>query len=167
MTSKVLVGKILTAHGIKGEIKVLPYTDSTGDFCEIKNLHIINSHYEVQNSRPMGKMALIKLKDIDNRDSALNLKGDIFAERIDLPDKVGRYYINDILGFSLICNGIDEGILSEIVNYGTIVDTYFVKSKNGNYSFPALQEVIEEIDLDKKRIVLNEKELKKVRVYEI
>lgn len=167
MIDNVLVGKILTAHGIKGEIKILPYTDSTEDFCRIKNLFINGVHYEVESSRPIGERVLLKLKGIDDRDSALSLKGNLFVDRIDLPDKVGRYYVHDILGFSVICGGIFEGFLREIMNYGNSVDIYFVESDKGNYSFPALQEVIEKIDIDNKKIILIEKELEKVRVYEV
>ncbi len=161
-----LVGYVVRAHGIAGEIKVSPYTDTPEDFCKIPNFVINGIKYNNKTSRIMQDNVLLKLDGVTNRNMAEEIRGEIYAERQSLPALKGRYYITDIIGFDIFCETKRMGVLSEVLKISS-VDTYVVSCDKNSFSFPALMSVIEKIDIDSRRIYVNELELNKVIVYEV
>ena len=41
------IGKILKAHGIRGEVKIESFLDSPDCFANVKNIFIDNNHFEI------------------------------------------------------------------------------------------------------------------------
>ena len=59
------------------------------------------------------------------------------------------------------------GTLNEVLDYTGTVDTYSVKLNNGKYLlFPALKAVLNNIDIENKKIYLNKDKLEEVGIYE-
>lgn len=165
MSENILIGKVISAHGIKGELKISPLTDSIEVFLKIKKCIIDNVLFDIEKSRDANGTIIVKLKNISTRNLAETLKGDVFARKDQIPLEEGRFFISDIIGFLVVAGDIELGALTEVYSFGT-VDTYFVSGERGNFSFPALKEVILEIDLSKKVILLDENQLRRVIVYE-
>lgn len=164
--NQLAVGKIVSAHGLRGEIKVITFTDTPEDFCLIPFIYISRKKYEREKARVADGFVLLKLSEINDRNSAERLKGDIFAQRADITFNKDRFYVIDIIGASVISAGQLIGTIVEVLKYG-FVDTYVVDAQTGNFSFPALEMVIEKIDIANNAIYVNEDELAKVMVYEI
>lgn len=164
--SKVLVGYVIRAHGIDGELKVIPNTDTPEDFCKIPKFLINDIAYVNKSSRIAQDYILLRLEGVTDRNIAELIRGEIFADRQSLPVLVDKYYIVDLIGSEIISGTNKLGVLRDVLKVSS-VDTYVVSCDNNSFSFPALIEVIERIDINNKQIFINEEELKKVIVYEI
>ena len=80
MTEKLTVfriGQIVNTQGLKGEVRVYPYTDDINRFDELEYFYIdknLNNKYEVERVRYKGNMVIMKIKDIDSIELAEKLK---------------------------------------------------------------------------------------------
>lgn len=162
------VGKILKAHGIRGDVKAESYMDTPASFSEIKKLFVDGKELAVERAKVAGNFVLIKFKGVDTMNDAELLRGKLLsAEKTDLPDPgQNRYYIGDLLG-SKVCDeeGTVLGTLKEILQYGS-ADVYLLKTDKGTVMFPYVGEVIKEISPEGKTITVRRREFEKVAVYE-
>ena len=93
---RILVGKIVAAQGIKGELRVQTFTESPDDLAKFKT--------GVKFVRAAGPNAAIcKIDGVDDRTAAEKLRGrELFIDRSDLPKlKKGEHYIADLIGMSV------------------------------------------------------------------
>lgn len=160
MQKRLEVGQIVNIFGIRGEVKVNPFTDDIKRFDELKNIYVRtkggSTSYQIENVKYHKNMVLLKLKGIDSIESAEKLRN-AFLE-IDREDAVpleeGTYYIADLIGLEVYT---DEGKLlgkvDDIYNTGG-KDIYVVKDELGKQILlPGIEEVIKEVILDDKIIV--------------
>ncbi len=161
------IGKAIRAHGVRGDIKVFYGLDQV-EMKSIKAVCINSAKYTVEKIGFGNGCAYLKLKNVNDRDVADALRGDIFVDdenRPMLPD--GTYYVDDLIGLNIVVNDETKGVLREILQYGA-ADVYCVDGVDGNKSFmfPHKLGVITKYDLPNKCIILNFDELEKVAVYE-
>ncbi len=156
----VLIGKIINTHGIKGEVKIFPYTDDINNFSYLKTIYLdenLTDKYEIIKNRVSKNVIISKLKNVDDMNEAEKLKDRyIYVKRDSLQQlEEGTYYINDILGFCV--KTIDNeilGTLNYVFNSGAN-DVYEVKTKNDKFIYlPAIKDVIKKVDIDKKEIIV-------------
>lgn len=162
------VGKILKAHGIRGDVKAESYMDTPASFSALKTLYTEGKEFPLEKAKPAGNFVLLKFKGVDTMNEAEKLRGKLlFAKKEDLPDPgKGRYYIDDLLG-SRVCDeeGAVLGILKDILQYGS-ADVYLLETDKGTVMFPYVGEVIREISTERKTITVCRREFGKVAVYE-
>jgi 16S rRNA processing protein RimM len=152
------VGKIVGAHGVKGNIKVYSYAESLSVFNPGSLILLINpkgfeKSYKIKWVKPHGKLTLLSLKGVENRNSVETLIGSVFfIERANLPEpEDGSYYWVDIIGISVF-TADDEyiGLVESIIPTGSN-DVFVVRDPNKVHDnetlIPALGSVILEIDL--------------------
>lgn len=160
MQKRLEIGQIVNTFGIKGEIKVVPFTDDINRFDELKKVYVKTRKddklYKVENVRYHKNMVLIKLEGIENPEQAELLKNAYLEiDREDaIPLKEGQYFIVDLIGLDVYT---DEGTLlgkvDDIYNTGAN-DIYVVKDELGKQILlPGIKEVIKEVKLDDKIIV--------------
>lgn len=155
------VGKIVGAHGVKGNIKVYSYAESLSVFKPGSLILLINpkgleKSYKIRWVKPHGKLALLALEGIENRNSVKALMDSVFViERSHLPEpEDGSYYWLDIIGISVFTTH-DEylGVVESIIPTGSN-DVFVVRDPNKVHDnetlIPALGSVILEIDLKRK-----------------
>ena len=159
--SKLEVGKIINTHGLRGEVKVISWTDSPEDFENIKSvyahiksdeqlLHINGIKYQKNN-------LIIKFKEIDSIDSAEQYKNAILsADRSELPPlPEGSHYIADLIGCE-IYNAENEkiGVLSDVFPAGGR-DVYEIKRDGLKPLLLSVSdETVKNIDTDNKKITV-------------
>jgi len=93
---KILVGKIVAAQGVKGELRVQTFTESPDDLAKFNT--------GVKFVRAAGPNAAICRMDfVADRSAAEKLRGrELFINRSDLPKlKKGEHYIADLIGMSV------------------------------------------------------------------
>lgn len=155
---KLEVGQIVNTFGIKGFVKVKPFTDDITRFKALKKIYIKNEQHEIEEVKFHKNMVLLKLKGIDTIEQAEMLRN-CYIE-IDRKDGVkldeNSYYIVDLLGLEVYQdNGKLLGILEDIYNTGSN-DIYVVKNEEGKQLLlPAISEVIKDIDLNAKKITVH------------
>ena len=162
MSSYLEIGQIVNTHGIKGMIKVKPFTDDIKEFEYFKKIYIENKtgrkEYKIDEVKYHKDMVILKLNGIDRIEDAENLKNSyIIISREDaIPLKENEYYIVDLLGLEVYTDdGILLGNLDDIYNTGSN-DIYVVKDELGKQILlPAISDVIKKIDIENKRIIVH------------
>ncbi len=156
------IGQIVNTFGIKGMVKVKPFTDDITRFDNLKKVYVETnknkSQYEIQEIKYHKEMVLIKFKGIDKIEEAELLRNSyIKVNRKDEPElEEGTYYIVDLIGLEVYSDKGDLlGKLDDIYNNGSS-DIYVVKNELGKQILlPAISDVIKEINLEEKKIVVH------------
>lgn len=159
------VGEVLKPQGIRGEIKVKPFTDDAEDFKRFKRIFLDGEEYKILSVRAGAGEVYLGLRGVHDRNAAELLRGKkITVPRDEAPEpEAGRYYIADLLE-SEVFTGDGEllGVLSDIRQAAT--DVYTLKSGDKEILFPAVRGVITQIDVENKRITVDKKRFTEVAV---
>ena len=156
------IGQIVNTFGIKGVVKVNPFTDDITKFEDLKKVIIATKRerkeYEIQEVKYHKNMVLLKLKGIDKIEEAETLRNAYLEiARSDEPElEEGTYYIVDILGLEVYTEE-DKllGKVEDIFNTGSN-DIYVVEDELGKQTLlPAIGEVVKKIDLENKKIIVH------------
>lgn len=149
---KITIGKITSAVGLKGEVKVYSYAASPDRFLSLERVFIEGKEYTVEHARTVKNMAVVKLSGIDDRDASERMRGKIVSmsdgELEELED--GAFYIRDLLGMRVINDDTDEeiGILKDILT-DRPQDIYVVETKdNAQVLIPGVKEFIRNTSLE-------------------
>jgi len=155
----IIIGKVVSTQGNKGEVKVLPLTDSTDRFKNLITIFLKNNNsrtaLNIEKIRIKEDMVILKLKDIENIEDAKMIVGSFLeVERenaIKLPKST--YFVFEIIGLEVYDEtNIFLGKVENVISTGSN-DVYIVKSKNKEELYiPAIREIVKNIDLEKKRI---------------
>ena len=156
------IGQIVNTFGIKGMVKVKPFTDDIRRFDELKTVYVeknsTKTEYEIEEVKYHKDMVLIKFKGIDKVEQAEMLRNSYLTVSRDSVEKLeeGRYYIVDLLGLEVYTDEqVLLGTLEDIFNTGSN-DIYVVKNKEGKQILlPAIQDVIKQIDMENKKIIVH------------
>jgi len=156
-----LAGKIIGAHGLKGNLKVYSFAESLsvfkpGSSILVKRARVREKTYEIRWARPHGKTILLSLKGIESRSLAESLiDSELFIEKSVLPElEEGTFYWADIIGLSVFTTSEKYiGQVESIISTGSN-DVYVVKDPGKNRDnetlIPALESVVLNIDLNLK-----------------
>ena len=145
-------GKIVTTHGIKGEVKIMPYCDSAELLAEFDRLFIGKNHDEiiVERARVQKNMVIAKLEGINTPEEAEKLRNKIlFMHRDDLELDDDTYFIQDLIGMEVKDADSDVlyGKISDVMQTGAN-DVYVVRGEEREYLVPAIADVVISTDLD-------------------
>lgn len=147
-----LVGKVVGVHGIRGEVKILPYGDC--DKKSWKELHLSKQGQtiicEVTANRPHKAVILTSLKGYNDRNSADELVGsDVFVDKTAVPLlPKGEYYHFQLQGMEVMTDqGKKVGVVTGIFPTGSN-DVYVVKGASGEILIPATNDVVLKIDVE-------------------
>ena len=162
MTKYLEIGQIVNTFGIKGMVKVKPFTDDITRFDKFKKVYIKNKNgkkeYEIEEVKYHKQMALIKFKGIENPEDANLLRESylIIDRENEEPLEEGTYYIVDLIGVEVYTDeGELLGTLKDIFNTGSN-DIYEVKDELGKQILlPAIADVIKEIDVKNRKIIVH------------
>lgn len=155
---KLEIGKIVNTFGIKGVVKVKPFTDDITRFEKLKEIYINNKIYEIQEVSYKKDMVFLKLKNIDTIEQA-NLLRDNYIE-IDRKDGIkleeGTYFIVDLIGCKVYTEDkVYLGKIDDVFNNGSH-DVYVVKSELGKQILlPAIKDIILNINIQEKKIIVH------------
>ncbi len=165
----ITIGKFISPFGVKGEIKVYPYSDFL-DRCTLLNEVIVEKRDQsetrlVTEARVYKNLWVLRLKGCDTREDAALLTGSLlkipFDQRLVLPE--GSYYFDEIIGLLAISvDGEKLGVVREVIQTGGN-DIYVVDRKNpsnedappAEIMVPALHSVVKEINLQKGFMLLD------------
>lgn len=144
------IGKIINTHGIKGELKVEPYTFDNKRFSKLKSVYVGNDLKEflIKKVR-VNNFVYITFEGFENINDVLNLKGlEIYIkdeDRLDLEED--QYYISDIIGKKVYDTEDNYiGILKNVLEYPAN-DIFIIESDDKSiYQIPAVKEFIKKID---------------------
>ena len=166
MKTEFTIGRVLRPRGIKGVVKIETYSENTSRLMHLRTLSVGGAHYRVEDASAEGNFLFAKLAGVDTPEDAEKLRGkEVKVARAELPPPPdGRVYIADILGSDVIVDGDRIGELVDVLQYGS-ADVYVVKLPEGSVSFPALKDVVKEIDAENGIIRLDGRMFERTAVY--
>ena len=161
-------GKIVSTHGIKGEVKVLPWADAPEFLLKFKTFYLAGAasgHPQtgepspldgrpvaaptalaVESARVQKTCVLLKFKGIDTVEDAQTLRDKIlYIARDDSHIPAGTVFHADLIGLPVRANGIEIGKIKEILSMPAS-DVWVVKGER-EYMIPHVKAFVPAIDL--------------------
>ena len=152
---KIYVGKVVSTHGIKGEIRILsdfPYKDRV--FCLHHKLIIQDKEYEIQSYRVHKGYDMVTLDDFhDINDVLFLLKQDVYVDKDSLSFNDNEVLDEDLIHYEVLTNDGKKGIIKEIFyasRDNKILRVFFDREVLIPYSSP----MILKIDKKNKQVIV-------------
>ncbi|PZP23859.1 ribosome maturation factor RimM [Pseudomonas kuykendallii] len=154
----IVLGKIFSVHGIRGEVKVYSFTDPVDNVLDYRRWTLRRDNevkqVELIGGRPQGKFLVAKLKGLDDRDVALTFAGfEICVPRSELPALgTDEYYWHQLEGLRVIDQlGQLFGVIDHLLETGAN-DVMVVKPCTGSLDdrerlLPYTEQCVQSIDL--------------------
>ena len=140
-------GEIVGTHGIRGEVKIMPWCDGPDFLKAFHSFYIEGTPYKVEAARVHKNMLLCKLQGIDDVSIAQTFKNKVVKiDRDSAPVAKGRVFIADLIGLPVYAEGEEIGTLKDVYS-GPANDVYIVKGKR-EYMIPAVSEFLEDVNPD-------------------
>ena len=132
-------GEIVSTHGVRGEVKVLPWLDCPEMLCEFDRCRIEGKDYKIEQCRVQKTCNLVKLNGIDTMEAAQLMRGKtVELYRDDIDEEV--IFAAELIGVEVFCAGEQIGKIVDVLDYpGNSV--YVVKGKH-EYMIPAVSAFI-------------------------
>ena len=139
-------GEIVSTHGVRGEMKVLPWADGPEFLCEFDRVRIGGKDYNVENCRVQKTCNLLKIEGVDTMEAAQAMRGKtVEIYRCDAPE--GLIFAVELMGMTVLCDGKEIGKITDVLDYpGNKV--YVVKGEK-EYMIPAVKAFILDTDMEK------------------
>lgn len=158
------IGQIINTHGIKGEVKIFPYTDDINKLTTIKAFYLdeyFKNSLNVVYIKIHKDFLIVKFKEINSVDEANLYKTKyLYIKRYEEKLEEDSYYVCDLIGLQVILINKDKtkkniGTLNYVFNTGAN-DIYEVLQEDNNKIYiPAIKDVINKVDIKNKKIYIN------------
>lgn len=143
-------GKIVTTHGVRGEMKLELWCDGVDFLKQVRHLYPTaqgGRAWNVASLRAQGQMALLRLEGVDDLDAARALRGQaLYFDRAEAVLPEGRWYVADLIGCEVrdAESGKVYGVVTSVDHPGA-QDIYTVKAPSGKeYMFPGVDAFLKE-----------------------
>ena len=138
-------GEIVSTHGVRGEMKVLPWADGPDFLCDFDRVRIAGKDYDVESCRVQKTCNLLKIKGVDTMEAAQAMRGKtVEIYRCDAPE--GLIFAAELIGMTVLSEGREIGKLTDVLDYpGNKV--YVVKGEK-EYMIPAVKAFILDTDME-------------------
>lgn len=138
-------GEIVNTHGIRGEMKILPWADSPEFLLDFNRIRIAGKDYIVEECRVQKTCNLLKIKGIDTVEDAQLFRGKVVEiYREDAPADI--IFAAELIGVDVLENGTAIGKITDVLDYpGNKV--YVVEGEH-RYMIPAVKAFVLSTDID-------------------
>jgi 16S rRNA processing protein RimM len=161
-TGRICLGRITSAHGLKGEVKAVVAVDDLETLETVGVIEVDTVSYQILAARFQKRNLILSLAEVQTREEAEKLAGkDIWIDSGRLPKLPdGEYYWFEVLGLEVFRadTGESVGRIKSIMPTPAH-DVYVVREQEIEYLIPAVAEVILSIDPDQGRVLIASKGL--------
>ena len=159
----ILLGKVIRSHGLDGILRIKSYARSEESFLYAGSVFLEPDRQEpvefkVLSIKPHKGLFLLKLLNIDSIEKADFYRGaNIYISEKRLKrDNEDEYFWYELKGIKVYLNtGKLIGRIKEIINTGSN-DIFVVKSDTSEILIPALQEIVESVDLENRQMIISD-----------
>ncbi|MCI8524456.1 MAG: 16S rRNA processing protein RimM [Oscillospiraceae bacterium] len=138
-------GEIVGTHGVRGELRVVPWADSPEFLLDFGTLYVDGAPCPVESARVHKTLVLVKLRGVDDLDAAQRLRGRrVQIDRAGFTPADGAVFIADLIGLPVLSGGAEIGRVADVLTMPGN-DVYVVRGEH-EYMIPAVREFVEEID---------------------
>ena len=156
-SSRLIIGKITAAHGVRGELTVFPLTDDARRFLKLKNAFLCDENADkeepctVKSARIDRDRVLLKLEGCEDRNKAETYKGRFLS--VDREDAVklkeGAFFIEDLKGLKVIDDARGElGTVKDVYKSGPKYIVMISRSGKQDLLVPFAKEILYNIDIE-------------------
>jgi 16S rRNA processing protein RimM len=155
------VGQIVSTHGIKGEVNLMPWADSPEFLKQFDVLYFdssLENPVKVEDVKIHGKMCILKLSGVDTVEDAQKLRNKVLiCSRDDIKQHSG-WFVKDLIG----CEVRDYNDKNLI--YGKITDVFSIASndvwtvtdnKGKEYLLPVNEENVREVSVENDLVLIS------------
>jgi 16S rRNA processing protein RimM len=156
----IVVGKVTKAHGLRGEVTVLPLTDNPDRFAPGGVVYLEDGRaLSIRDSRDNGARLLVTFEGVADRIAADALRGSMLVvPESDLPElPEGTYWPHQLEGCEVVtASGRSLGTIADVVA-NRANDIWITAGPDGEEILvPAIRQVIAEVDIAAKRVLVHE-----------
>ena len=156
------IGQIVNTNGLKGVVKVNPFTDDISKFEDLKYVYIQLKNelkkVKIEQVRYNKNQVLLKLEGIDSIEEAEKYRNFYLKTEKESQEALGEdtYYIVDLIGLDVYSDKNEYlGKIEDVFPTGSN-DVYVVKDNLGKQILiPAIADVVKEVDLKNKKMTIN------------
>jgi 16S rRNA processing protein RimM len=140
-------GQIVNTHGIRGEVKIVPWADSPEFLCQFSTLYIDGAPRKVRSARVHKGSVIALLDGVSDVNDAMLLKNKVVSiSRDDARLPEGSFFLADIIGLDVVDeSGAKLGVLADILS-PSVQKVYVVKGDR-DILIPAVPEFILETNV--------------------
>ena len=139
-------GEIVNTHGLRGEMKVLPWLDSPEDLCDFERCRIGGKEYAIEVCRVQKTCNLLKVRGIDTVEAAQAMRGKtVELYREDIDDEV--IFAAELIGMNVFCDGEQIGKIADVLDYPG--NKVYVVRGHYEYMIPAVSAFVLDTDMEK------------------
>ncbi|MBS4030972.1 MAG: 16S rRNA processing protein RimM [Clostridiales bacterium] len=163
MDQMATIGKVINTHGIRGGLKVLPFSDFPDRVKDLRRLFVQikgqRTPYPVVDAFVNGRYWVVFLNGVSTVEAAEELIGSLLeiplSERVTLPENA--FYLDEIIGLKVFTvDGDYLGPIKDVLQTGAN-DVYVIEregneSQNTDILIPALKSVVLNIDIKNERM---------------
>jgi 16S rRNA processing protein RimM len=158
----VVIGEVTRPHGLRGEVRVIPHTDRPERFEGLAECVLwepatdSRTRHRIAGVRRQGEAVLLSLVGCDSPEAAGALVGRLVAlpRTQALPPPPGHAYPWQLVGCRVVTE--DGGLVGELsgIEPSPAHDLWVVRGPEREHLIPAVPEIVREVDLDGKRVVI-------------
>ena len=142
-------GQIVNTHGIRGEVKIVPWCDTPEFLCGFDTFYLDGAPVKVESARAHKGNVIAKLAGVDDVNGAMRLKNKVVSiDRSGVILPPGRHFIADLIGLEV--REAESGrVLGKVEDVLTLPanEVYVVKGEK-EYLIPAVDEFLAETNLE-------------------
>jgi 16S rRNA processing protein RimM len=159
------LGKVIRPHGLQGILRIWSYSRSEKSFSDAGAVYLQScigeiEKYTVLSVKPHKNIFLMKLKELTSLEKAEGYRGAAILIREDhlRHENEDEYFWHELIGLSVyLDSGRYIGTIAHILPTGSN-DIYLVREGKKEVLIPAIYDVVKEIDLANKRMIICELE---------
>ena len=150
-------GQIVNTHGVKGEVKVVPWADSPDYLKQFHTFYLGDKPLNALSVRVDKTNVLIRFEGVDTVEQAMKLKGKtLCVHRSDAKLPAGRHFLADLMGLEVLdaATGDKLGVVEDILT-PPAHNVYVVGGGKTRYMIPAVPAFVVETNIDAGFIKVN------------
>ena len=138
-------GEIVTTHGVRGEMKIYPWSDGPEFLLDFDRVLIDKKVYNIESCRIQKTCNLLKLEGVDSVEDAQRMRGKtVEVYRKDAP--ADMIFVPELIGMDVIADGVQIGKIADVLDYpGNKV--YVIEGEH-QYMVPAVKQFILSTDME-------------------
>ena len=160
MADRVCLGAITGPHGVRGLVKIKPFTEVPEDVAAYGAVEdeAGRRRFSLRLTGTAKGQVIASIEGVADRDAALALKGErLYVDRSALPDpEDGSFYHADLIGLEVVTVGGDRlGNVAAMHDFGAGDVLEIARSEGGSVMLPFTEAVVPEVDLEGRRLVVD------------
>ena len=165
MRQELVIGRVRTAHGVRGELKVESLSGEVEHFLDLESVTLVRGDdrrtLTVESVRAAHRVLLIKLEGVDSPEVAKKWRGwEIAVSRESAsPLADDEYYLADLVGMRVVFEGVERGTVSAILEGGKTALLEVALPEGERRIVPFQSEFVGDVDLEGETLTLETDEV--------